>query len=80
MRVLLDTNIVIHREAYHADKDEVGSLFYWLDRLHFEKCIHPLTIEEINRHEDEKTRKTLAIKIDHYTDLKTPLCLQHGNI
>ena len=51
MRVLLDTNIIIHREASTVVKEEIGVLFNWLDRLHHAKCVHPLTIAEIGKHE-----------------------------
>ena len=49
MKVLLDTNIIIHREASTIVNSYIGILFNWMDRLHYTKCIHPLTIEEINR-------------------------------
>ncbi len=71
MRVLLDTNIIIHREAATLIKEEIGILFKWLDRLHHTKCVHPLTAEEIERHRDAKVRKSLRIKMDNYHVLKT---------
>jgi hypothetical protein len=46
MRVLLDTNIIIHREASTVVRENIGVLFNWLDRLHY-PCIHPLSIAEI---------------------------------
>ena len=33
MRVLLDTNILIHREARTVVRDDIGSLFRWMDDL-----------------------------------------------
>lgn len=71
MKVLLDTNIVIDREATAVFNKEIGSLFAWLDRLHYEKCIHPLTLEEIERHKDKKVITTFKIKLDNYVLLKT---------
>ncbi|GAH65130.1 unnamed protein product [marine sediment metagenome] len=46
MRILLDTNIVIHREAATVVNEDIGILFKWLDNLHHIKCIHPMTVEE----------------------------------
>lgn len=71
MRVLLDTNIIIHREASRVINADIGSLFNWLDRLHYEKCVHPLTLEEISKHQNEDVVKTMAIKIKNYDLLKT---------
>ena len=47
MRALLDTNIIIHRENTKATNYGIGLLFYWLDKLNYEKCIHPFVIEEL---------------------------------
>ena len=71
MKILLDTNIIIHREASTVINKDIGSLFYWLDSLHYTKCIHPLTAEELARHSDEKTVNTLKIKLANYYVLKT---------
>ncbi len=71
MKVLLDTNIVILREASIVVNKEVGSLFAWFDKLHYEKCIHPLTLEEIQKHKDPKVITTFKIKLDNYFLLKT---------
>jgi hypothetical protein len=71
MRVLLDTNIIIHREASKVYNQDIGLLFNWLDRLHYEKCIHPLSIEEINSHKDEEVVNTMIVKAGNYNLLKT---------
>lgn len=71
MRVLLDTNIVIHREANTVVKEEIGVLFRWLDSLKYTKCIHPLTVEEIKKHKDPKVVATFVIKLSSYTELKS---------
>ena len=71
MKTLLDTNIIIHREAGTVVKEEIGVLFSWLDRLHHSKCIHPLTITEIRKHKDPKVVASLDIKLKNYIDLKT---------
>lgn len=71
MRVLLDTNIIIHREAAAAFEPDIGVLFNWLDRLHCEKCIHPATLTEIRKHKDPKVVASFGIKLKSYTELKT---------
>jgi len=69
MRVLLDTNIVIHREASRVVVEEIGLLFKWLDRLHYEKYLHPVTIKEIRKQKDKETRATFEIKLSSYVVL-----------
>jgi hypothetical protein len=71
MRVLLDTNIVIHREATTVGNSSIGILFRWLDRLKCEKCIHPITLVEMSRHEDERVRKSFEAKLQSYVLLKS---------
>ncbi len=71
MRVLLDTNILIHREANRVINDDIGILFSWLDKLHYEKCIHPLSLDEIRKYKDEKTVHSLTAKLKNYNLLKT---------
>ncbi len=72
MKALLDTNIIIHREAITPMVNaDVGTLFKWLDRLKYEKCIHQVTVTEISSHRDPKVVKAMAIKMDSYTLLKT---------
>lgn len=71
MRVLLDTAIVIHREAATVVNEDIGVLFRWLDNLHYSKCIHPVTASELGKHDDQKVRKTLEIKLGNYNILKT---------
>lgn len=71
MRVLLDTNIIIYREANKPPRQEIGILFRWLDRLHHQKCIHSKTIEEIRRHKDQSVVAAFEAKITNYHELKT---------
>ncbi len=71
MRVLLDTNIVIHREAIHVVREDIGDLFRWLDQMHADKCIHPLTIQELQKHQDKKIVESLSRKIKSYHELKS---------
>ena len=71
MRVLLDTNIIIHRETGRVVNQEIGLLFRWLDKLHYGKCVHPITIQEIKKYQDAQTVKSFTIKLDNYNILKT---------
>lgn len=71
MRILLDTNIVIHREAATVVNEDIGVLFKWLDRLQYIKCIHPITVEEIAKHQDIRVRKSFEVKLGSYNILKT---------
>lgn len=71
-KVLLDTNIVIHRENIIVSNPSIGNLFYWLDKLHCSKFIHPLTIKEINNYNKDKERlEVLQVKLESYEVLKT---------
>jgi len=71
MRVLLDTNIIVHREASKVYNQDIGLLFNWLDKMHFEKCIHPVTVSEIFTYKDEDVVQTMKVKIENYNLLKT---------
>jgi hypothetical protein len=71
MKALLDTNIIIHREASRVINQDIGILFNWLDKLHYTKCVHPLTIDELNRHKDAGTVKTMQIKLTNYQVMQT---------
>ena len=66
MRVLLDTNIVIHRENKRVTNYSIGHLFRWLDRLKYDKIIHPYTIEEIRQYRDPETQEAIAVKLESY--------------
>ncbi|AHF16470.1 PIN domain-containing protein [Niabella soli] len=70
MKVLLDTNIIIHREANKVINPAIGQLFNWLDKLKYDKYIHPLTLSELNKHQDQKVVKTMNVKVESYNQLK----------
>jgi predicted nucleic acid-binding protein len=71
MRVLLDTNIIIHRETNSVINEDIGVLFKWIDNLHYKKYIHPITVQELNKYKDTKTLKSMTIKLDSYNIMKT---------
>lgn len=71
MKALLDTNIIIHREAGRVVNQDIGILFKWLDKVKYQKCIHPVTIAEIEKNPNKVTVDTFRIKLDSYEQLLT---------
>lgn len=71
MKALLDTNIIIHRETNKILNDDIGLLFQWIDKMHYTKNVHPVTVEELKRHADNEVTRTIAVKLDSYQVLKT---------
>lgn len=78
MRVLLDTNIVIHREASRILNKDIGILFKWLDKGKYTKCVHPVTISEVRKNSNKQTVVTLDVKLQSYHILEssTPLATE----
>lgn len=75
MKVLLDTNIIIHRESPKIQNRDIGVLFRWLDNLGYIKCIHPVTLKEIYKLAPGNTLDTFSTKIQAYNHLTPPLSL-----
>lgn len=71
MKVLLDTNIVIHREASRILNKDIGVLYKWLDKGKYTKCVHPVTVQEIKKNSNRETVDTLSVKLESYELLKT---------
>jgi len=76
MRALLDTNIIISREAGKIANQDIGILFRWLDRAKYIKVIHPVTVDEIKKNPNQETVKTFLAKMDSYELIKFPSALQ----
>ena len=70
MRALLDTNVIIHRENTKATSFTIGKLFYWLDKLHYEKLIHPYSIAELRKYRNPQMQSLYDAKIDAYTEMR----------
>lgn len=70
MKALLDTNIIIHREASKVINQDIGTLFKWLDKAKFIKCVHQITIDELNKNSNLEIRNTFNAKIRSYDILK----------
>ena len=66
MKILLDTNIIIHRESTRVLNQDIGILFNWFDKLRYVKYIHPVTIEEINKLKKDDLRDLMNVKINSY--------------
>ena len=71
MKALLDTNIIIHREASRVVNRDIGTLFKWLDKGKYIKCIHPVTVEEIEKNINKDVANTFSVKLDSYEKIKT---------
>lgn len=71
MRVLLDTNIIIYRENKKMTNYSIGHLFRWLDKLKYDKLIHPLTKKEIAEYQYSDPAEAMTLKLDAYQELKT---------
>lgn len=66
LKVLLDTNIIIHRENNKVTNESIGLLYKWLDKLHYVKCIHQCSIEELHKYKNKDYVKLLDVKIKNY--------------
>jgi len=76
MKALLDTNIIIHREASRVINQDVGILYRWLERAKYTKCVHSLTVSEIEKYKNKEAVDTLQIKLDSYERIDIPSPLQ----
>ena len=71
MKALLDTNIIIHRETMQATNYTIGKLYYWLDKLHYEKLIHPYTMDELKKYQNEQVQDLYDAKLSAYIKMTT---------
>ena len=71
LRILLDTNIIIHRETEKIINPDIGKLFNWLDKIKAQKFIHPITKQEINKLKNKNKKITFNIKLYAYNELIT---------
>jgi len=76
MKALLDTNIIIHREASKVINQDIGILYRWLERAKYTKCVHSLSIAEIEKYQNQQTVETFQIKLDSYEKIEIPSPLQ----
>ena len=71
MRVLLDTNIIIYRENKKMTNYSIGHLFRWLDKLKYDKLIHPLSKKEIAEYQYADPAEAMTLKLDAYQEMRT---------
>lgn len=71
MKALLDTNIVIHRENTQPSNYSIGRLFFWLDKLNYDKCIHAFTVTELRKLDNSDIQSLYDAKLSAYTKLMT---------
>ena len=76
MKALLDTNIIIHREASKVINQDIGILYRWLERAKYTKCVHSLSIAEIEKYQNQQIVETFQIKLDSYERIEIPSPLQ----
>ena len=76
MKALLDTNIIIHREANKIVSQDIGILYRWLDRGQYTKCIHSATIEEVKKNPNKDTVDLFLVKLESYEVIDIPSPLQ----
>ena len=76
MKALLDTNIIIHREANKIISQDIGILYRWLDRGLYTKCIHSATIEEVKKNPCKETVDLFLVKLESYEIIDIPSPLQ----
>ncbi len=72
MLVLVDTNILIHREDYEIIPENLQNLLKTLHDFNVKILVHPRSIEEINGDQNERRRTIKLSKIKTYTQLKSP--------
>lgn len=75
MKALLDTNIIIHREANRIVSQDIGILYRWLDRGKYTKCVHSATVEEVKKNPNKETVDLFLVKLNSYEliDIPSPL-------
>ncbi|MDR1926532.1 MAG: hypothetical protein LBQ13_02465 [Endomicrobium sp.] len=69
-KVLLDTNIIIHRENSIVSNYNIGHLYRWLDKLHYTKVTHPYSIKEIEKYKDKSAQESFSVKLEAYERIK----------
>ena len=76
MKALLDTNIIIHREASMVLNQDIGILYRWLERANYTKCIHSVTVAEIDKNPNQQTRDLFHVKLANYELIEIPSPIQ----
>lgn len=72
MRILIDTNIFIYREADHILSENLQYLNKLLQEIGAQQIIHPLSVKEIENHPDPQKKKIMLSKIRAYPQIESP--------
>jgi predicted nucleic acid-binding protein len=72
LRILIDTNIFIHREDYGIVPKELQELSRLLKTLKAELLIHPKSVDEIKNDSNKERQKINLSKIHTYPILESP--------
>lgn len=75
MKALLDTNIVIARDANTVVNQDIGILYRWLEKAYYQKCVHQITVDEIHRNSNQTTVRIFDVKMAQYEILLTTASL-----
>lgn len=44
----------------------IGLLYYWLDKLHYEKMIHPYSVRELRKYGNPQMQELYDVKLEEY--------------
>lgn len=72
MRILLDTNIIIHREDDKILSDKLQSLMKTISALNENILVHPLSIDDIKNDNNFNRKEIILSKIKSYNILASP--------
>ena len=75
MRILIDTNVIINREEDKIVSSELQELLETISQLNYQILVHPLSVSEIAKDEDERRREINLSKIGTYLKLEQPPAL-----
>ena len=73
MRVLIDTNILIHRENHKILSENLQKLMEILHVAGISLLIHPISEEELQKDKDIDRKNIVLSKLRAYPKLKSPL-------
>lgn len=66
MKILLDTNIIIHREWQNIKHSQIWQLFFYIDKFKHDKFVHKISIDEIQKYWDKKALEIILQKVQNY--------------
>lgn len=48
----------------------IGKLYYWLDKLHYEKLLHPYTVAELRKADNAQQQQLYDARLSAYTHMQ----------